>query len=308
MNYGEVVRAAFWITLRNRFLWVFGFLLGGGQVFNLLQNANNLSRQGSVSFLGDDAALYVFEARQLVLDNLVLLLGLTAALVLAGIFLSLTAQGALIESVAALHRGEERRFSSSFRAGLSNFWRVLGFSALLVLISIGIGLLVVLPTVFLLVGTLSATESSTAGIAIFTLVVLLIVGVFFLIFIPLGIIVALGLRTLVLDREGVLGSFGSGYGLLVRHPGRVLLVAVIGFALSLGSGLALLIASLLPGLLLAVPALILFAANLGTAGVVAGAVAAVILLILYLIAAAVVATFNHAYWTLAYLRLTTLPE
>lgn len=70
MNYGGLIKDAFWITLRNRFLWVFGVFLGGGQVFNLLQNANNLGTQRNASFLGDDAALYVAEARQLVLDNL----------------------------------------------------------------------------------------------------------------------------------------------------------------------------------------------------------------------------------------------
>ena len=224
MNYGALISEAFRLTWRNRFLWVFGVFLGGGQVFNLLQNANNLGSQGNASVLGDDAALYVSEARQLVLDNLILFLGLAAALVLADIFLSLTAQGALIDGVAALHRGEERNFSSSLGAGLSNFWRVLGFSALLVLIAFGIGLLVILPTMFLLVGTLSATDSSTARIPIFILVVLLMIGVFFLIFIPLGIIVALGMRALVLDREGVFGSFGSGYDLFRQNLGRSLLV------------------------------------------------------------------------------------
>lgn len=75
----------------------------------------------------------------------------------------------------------------------------------------------------------------------------------------------------------------------------------------MAASIALLILALLLGLLLAVPALILFAADLSIAGV-AGAVAAVVLLILYLIATSAVATFNYAYWTLAYLRLTALAE
>ncbi len=38
MNYGEIVKAAFWITLRNRILWFFGFFAGGtsaGANFNI---------------------------------------------------------------------------------------------------------------------------------------------------------------------------------------------------------------------------------------------------------------------------------
>ena len=32
MNYGELIKDAFWITLRNRFLWFFGFFAGGTSV------------------------------------------------------------------------------------------------------------------------------------------------------------------------------------------------------------------------------------------------------------------------------------
>ncbi len=92
---------------------------------------------------------------------------------------------------------------------------------------------------FLLIGTLSAT----ARTPIFVLIILLIVGVFFLISIPLGIIVTLDMCALVLDREGVFGSFGSGYDLFRRNLGRSLLVWLVGFTLSLGVGLALLIAA-----------------------------------------------------------------
>ena len=210
MNYGALISETFWLALRNRFLWVFGFFLGGGQIFNLLQNANNLSRLETLSFLGDDVVSFVSEVRQLVLDNLALVLGFALALVLVGIFLALIAEGALIDGVAALHRGEERSFSSAFQAGLSNFWRVLGFSALFVLIAFVVGIVVVLTMVVTLL-TLSATNSSRAGMALFVLVVLLLVGMFILVFVPLGIIVQLGLRALVVDRGGVFGSFGDGY-------------------------------------------------------------------------------------------------
>jgi hypothetical protein len=74
VNYGALISETFWLALRNRFLWVFGFFLGGGQIFNLLQNANNLSRRETLSFLGDDVVSFVSEVRQLVLDNLVLVL------------------------------------------------------------------------------------------------------------------------------------------------------------------------------------------------------------------------------------------
>ena len=306
MNYGALISEAFWLTLRNRFLWFFGFLLGGGQVFNLLQNANSLSQQGAFSFLGYDVPRLIVQARRLVLDNLVLFLGLAVALVLVGIFLSFIARGALVDSVAALHQGEERNFSSAFRAGLSNVWRVLGFSVLVFVIFLALWLPIFFVMLFSIFGLFARIDSSSAGIAIAVLAFLFFFVVFLLIFIPLGLIFILGLQALALNRGGVFGSLGSGYRLLVQRFGQILLVAVISFGLGLAASIALLILALLLGLLLAVPALILFAADLSATGTVAGVVAVVALLILYLVAASAVASFNYAYWTLAYLQLTTV--
>ena len=227
---------------------------------------------------------------------------------LVGIFLSSIARGALIDGVAALHRGEERNFSSDFRAGLSNFWRVLGLSVLVFVISLALWLPILFLILFSIFGIVARTDSSSAGVVIAVLAFLFFFVVFLLIFVPLGIIFILGLQALVLNREGVFGSLGSSYRLLVRRPGRILLVAAISFGLGLGASVALLMLALLLGLLLAVPALILFAADLSTAGIVAAVVASGVLLILYLIAASAVATFNYAYWTLAYLRLTGVSE
>jgi hypothetical protein len=46
MNYRDLIKEAFWITLRNRFLWFFGFFISGGigsSNFNLLQEAPGTS-------------------------------------------------------------------------------------------------------------------------------------------------------------------------------------------------------------------------------------------------------------------------
>jgi membrane protein implicated in regulation of membrane protease activity len=59
----------------------------------------------------------------------------------------------------------------------------------------------------------------------------------------------------------------------------------------IGAGIALLIATLLLGLLLAAPALILFAADLDAAGIVAGIVAGLILLPLLLVASGALGAF-----------------
>ena len=305
MNYGALVSETFWLTLRNRFLWFFGFLLGGGQVFNLLQNANSLSQQGIFSFLGYDVPRLIVQARRLILDNLVLLLGLAVALVLVCIFLSFIARGALVDSVAALHRGEERNFSSAFRAGLSNVWRMLGFSVLVFVIFLALWLPIFFVMLFSIFGLFARIDSSSAGIAIAVLAFLFFFVVFLLIFIPLGLIFILGLQALVLNRGGVFGSLGSDYRLLVQRPGQILLVAVISFPRVGGlyrtshTG-----PSTRPPPRRSRPDPLRGRTKRHEHRRGGGAVVA--LLILYLVAASAVATFNYAYWTLAYLQLTTV--
>jgi hypothetical protein len=199
-------------------------------------------------FLGDpsrnETRLAIFGARDFVLDNLILLLVLAVMLVLAGIFFSMTSQGALVDGVAALHRGEERGFFSAFRAGLSNFWRVLELSVLAFVILLVLLLPIFLIMLFSIPNIFARDGSSAASIVTTVLVFLFLFAVMLLILIPLDIIFTLGLQALVLDREGVFGSLGSGYRLLVRCSGRVLLTAVIFYGFSLESFITLLILDL----------------------------------------------------------------
>jgi hypothetical protein len=144
------------------------------------------------------------------------------------------------------------------------------------------------------------------GARILTVVLAALAGFVFLlaVFVPLISVWQFGLRKIVVHQEGVVGSIGSGYRLFRRNLGKSLLLLVIQIAISIGARLALLIATLLLGLLLATPALILFAADLNTVGIIASIVAALILLPLLLATSGTLGAFNHSYWTLAYLSLT----
>lgn len=51
MDYGELIKSAFWISLRNRYLWFFGFFAGGSS-FNFSGNIPNAG--GSFDSGGSD--------------------------------------------------------------------------------------------------------------------------------------------------------------------------------------------------------------------------------------------------------------
>ncbi len=125
MDYGELVKSAFWLSLRNRYLWFFGFFAGGSfsnfGVPNVPTGGGNFDADPGGS---DFSSALALQLGQGAFDNVVLpaaLALLSVLIALVFVFFSLVSQGALAESVAALNRGEARRFGSAFRAGLSNF-------------------------------------------------------------------------------------------------------------------------------------------------------------------------------------------
>jgi hypothetical protein len=76
----------------------------------------------------------------------------------------------------------------------------------------------------------------------------------------------------------------------------------------LGLGIAALVVFLIFGAILLGPAIALFATERATAGIVAGVVGGLLFLVPVFVISGALGAFNHAYWTLAYLRLTEHPE
>ena len=95
MNYGEIIKAAFWITLRNRILWFFGFFAGGtsaGANFNVppgnfggFDGGDFGDPGGGVS--GGTTPAPGLDPGQWILDNLALILIVVAVVLIILLFL-----------------------------------------------------------------------------------------------------------------------------------------------------------------------------------------------------------------------------
>lgn len=307
MDYGELIKSAFWISVRNRYLWFFGFF-ASTSFPNFSGNIPNAGGSFDSDPGSDFSSSMALQAGGGAFDNVALIaaiITLAVLILLVYLFFALVSQGALTDSVAAIDRGEARRFGSTFRAGMSNFWRVLGYYVLFFLIVLGLLLVIGLPLGLLSVGVFVATESVGTRIGVVVVAVLLGILLLIAVFVPLSIVAQFALRRIVVGREGVLGSVGGGYRLFRRNLGRSLLVWLISVALALGLGIALLIAAVIVGLILFLPTIALAVAGYSTAAIATGIVAALILVPLLLVASGAVGTFNHSYWTLAYLRLAS---
>jgi membrane-anchored glycerophosphoryl diester phosphodiesterase (GDPDase) len=230
--------------------------------------------------------------------------------VLALIFLvlSMISHGALAESVAALHRGETRGFGSAFRAGTANFWRVFGLKVLFFLIALGLMLVILLPVVLGGLAAFSLTDSTGLRVLAVVLGVIFVFVALIVVFLPFAIINQYALRELVVSRRRIMESIAGGFGHFRRNIGRSLLVWLIQLAVMLGLGIAVLVVLVIFGAILLGPAIALFATEYTTAGVVAGVVGGILFLVPVLVISGALGAFNHAYWTLAYLRLVEPPE
>jgi hypothetical protein len=302
MNYGDLLSEAFRLTWRNRFLWFFGFFVGGASFnvpsnFGGQQGAPFEAAPGPVRWISENLALF-----------LTLVIALVVVIALVFIVLAMLSHGALAESVAALHRGESRRFGLAWRAGTANFWRVLWLKGLIFLMALGLALLILLPVGLGVVAVLAATDST--GVRVLFIVLLVLVGFLALIFVflPFAIINQFALRELVVGRRRVLESIGSGFGLFRGNIGRSLLVWLLQLGVMLGLGIATLVVVVILGAILLGPAIALFAAEQTTAAVVVGIVGGLLFLVPLFVISGALSAFNHTYWTLAYLRLTEHPE
>jgi hypothetical protein len=229
-------------------------------------------------------------------------------LALVFIVLSMISHGALAESVAALHRGEPRRFGLAWRTGTANFWRVLILKILFFLMALGLVLLLSIPVLLGGLAVFSLTDSTGLRVLAVVLGIIFAVAALIVVFIPFAIVSQFALRELVVSRRRVLDSVGGGFGLLRRNLGRSLLVWLLQLGVMLGLGIAVLAVIAILGAILLGPAIALFATDHATAGIVAGAVGGLLFLVPLFVISGAVSAFNHTYWTLAYLRLTDFPE
>jgi membrane-anchored glycerophosphoryl diester phosphodiesterase (GDPDase) len=310
MNYGELIGDAFRITLRNRYLWFFGFF-AGGTGFNFPTNIP--SGGGNFdpgNFRQPSTMLSAAQVGQ-ELGTGVIIAGLVVVVLILALFLifmAVVSQGALADSVAAIDRGDRRGFGAAFRSGLGNFWRVLGYIVVFLLIAIGLLLVIGIPVALVIGGTFAATQSVGARVSVAVVVGLLAFVALIVVFVPLSIIGHYALREIVVRRERVFGSVGSGYALFRRNIGRSLLILLIQFGLSIGITIAFILALLIVALVLFIPMIALAISGASTAALfAAGVPAGLIVFLLFLVITGAIGTFSHAYWTLAYLRLTAPP-
>lgn len=307
LEISELVSDAWNATWRHRRLWLLGFLAGnatgtcsgGGNLPGSFPTSDSEDPFSELIPPGPEGAQLAEALQQLMPVLAGLAVGLAVLLLVLGI-ISIAAQGGVIASGVAAFERSPVSAGAAWRRGWRLFWRMAGMWLLYVLIALALAGLTLGPALMgVMRGTLAPAElvaSAPGGILVLVLLSTI-----------LGVVVAYAQRAIVVDDAGPVQAIAMSLGLIRRELLNTLLVWVIGLALSIGAGIAIVVGALLLlipfGIVIAI-GVALAGANLGILGIPLAVVAFVVWLAAILVAAAAVNTYLWHYWTLAYLRLT----
>ena len=174
IQYLEIIKEAFRITWKNRYLWWFGLLASltsTGSTFSNLwpdsgtNNPDNQSAEKFFQFLHNNLGFIVMVA--------VVILIIFIALAVLGIL----GRGALIKAIARNLKGEVTGFKSGLRESKKYFWRILAIDLLILFSFILVLVVLAIPVIFLFANKniLAGLLLTMMAIAIMIPIILLVV-------------------------------------------------------------------------------------------------------------------------------------
>ena len=315
MEYGQIIKKAWRIAWRYRFLWVLGIFAGitgwGGQGSGGYSGGGRSFGSGGTSGGGSTSPFSAGQLQQF---------GATAGkwvplLITAGLIwivfallmwaLNLAAQGGLVWAVNEIEDGRTPSLGSAWQRGFSHLWSVLGLG-ILVQLPMFVAVLLLLAAVGVPVALAISRGGGAAAGAILPVCGSLVIGIPLILVMSfvLGIVYVIALRRIVLDGIGAIQSAKDAYKTFRARFKDTALMWLINWGLNVVAGLALAIPVVIVTLVLLVPGIAAgFSRNWGLVAVLVG-VWLVLLIAASLFYVGVWGTFTSALWTILYRRMT----
>lgn len=307
MEYGTLIRQAWAITWRYRFLWLLGVLAGGSVGIPNLNGGGGGSGwrpdSGSAPLTNPSLVAAGEQIGAWAMANIGLLVALAVAgavLALVLLVVSFIAQGGMAMATADIARGVPTSLGTAWGAGVHLFWRYVGLWLLLIGAAIAIGAVF---AAIVAAGALGVVVGQAPWVAI--ALAIIFVPVLIVTGLLLSIVVAFAQRAIAIEDVGPIDALRSGWQLTRTHLGTSLLTWLVNVGLALATGIA--------AILSVVGAVVILAALGGLVFAVAGmsgplmvyiGLGGLVLLAGMLTLAGVANTFFWTFWTLAYLRLS----
>jgi hypothetical protein len=318
MDYGEVLSKSWRIIWKFKVLWIFGILAGCGSNRGGSFNFNNNFRTSGNGFSSPTPnlppalmdALYrftrLFENPTFIWEFVGGLIAVVCILVLVEIFIGTMGRIGLIKGSAEADVGAEKlTFGGLWKESLPYFWRVFWLSFLIgapfviVIVAIAVGFVIaIIP--------LAGNHSNISLILILLPVLCLLLCVIVILAIILGFISIQAERAIVLEDKSILEGFRRGWEVLTKNLGPILIIWLIMVVI----GIVAAIVIALPLLIVLVPLVLAFIANMNNANFsfTPWIIAFICVICVYIPISwflnGLVMAYVQSVWTLTYIRLT----
>lgn len=299
MDYIGILKKAYQITIKNKFLWIFGVLIAGaGGIasfnpgFNYPTSSKDTDQWGatltSAQFEQKLAEFWANYGNMMIIGAAILLL-----VCLMFFILSIISQGALIGSVNRIDKGEKADFKTGFSIGWRNFWRVWGVAIIYLLFILASLCLLIIP-VSLLVISQSYALAIVWGLLMFF--VCLAFWILISLIAPYSTIVA------VLEKLSVWESIRESLHLFRQNWVEIILIYLLLVAITIAYGIVILLLSLIIGGIMLAIGVAFWLASMWTA-IIYGFMVGLAFIICLIIINGAFKSFASAVLTLTYNRL-----
>lgn len=247
MDYIGLVKRAWDITVKHRYLWILGILVSG-----TFSQANFRLPYTFYSFRSADIEKAWPGLNNVISGNLSLVLSMLGLIGIFGLIfmiVSIISQAGIIEAVRRINQNETNSFGQVFWKGFSYFWRLLAITILLIL------------AMCLVIGVFTTPVIILIYYQIYWLAILL--GILFaLVFIAfiflIGLIVPYISRIIVLENQRAIPAICQGINFFKKHWLEILAILLLCCVIGIIYFLALAIIIGVLGLILVLPAIAIY--------------------------------------------------
>ncbi len=304
MDYLDILKKAFQITWKHKYLWVLGFLVAlgsGGSNYN--SNFNSQTSSPNWAGAGQWLESYLI---------VVILVGLILLFLYFIIWiLSIIAHAGLVGAVDGIESGKEMGLGKAFGIGAHYFWRTLGINILLDLVMFLLVMIFLVPMIA--GGILIAVQGEKAAAALVPALICLIPAFFLVILLLIiigaiiGVISVYAVRYAVIQDKRAVESIRSGWRLIKARKTETMIMFLLLLLTSTLYGVVMLI----PALIIGLPSVFMIiggaaANNVALIGL--GAFGVMVLVLVMAVIRGVYEVFHSAAWTLTFRQLKTTDE
>lgn len=309
MDHIKIVKRAFSIVSRNRYLWLLGFLGGSSYTgwsfykfsapnfdnikpfkFDVPKDSTISSASTNLHDFGKVLGESISSQYSISPVTWIIVSVITLIVIILAVYLSIVARGAIVKSAFVLDDDKRYSLKDAWYFGNRYFWKRLSFTLLIFLISMLAITVTALPIILFAI----------MGATVLAIISAIIFGIAFLAFITyLGLIIPLAERVLFLKGEKTIKSLFVGAKLFNKNWLDILLIYLILFAIGSVAAIGLVLALLISILIAVALHALLALASPVVATIITTIVAIAILLALFVFAG-IKRAFDSVVITIAY--------